>query len=45
LKEAQKLGFSSAAIASRSKLDMNSGLEIRQMADLTTFVGDMFGAG
>ncbi|MBM7067860.1 DNA repair protein RadA [Actibacterium sp. 188UL27-1] len=44
LKEAQKLGFNAAALPAGSK-GAASGLEIRKMADLTAFVGEMFGAG
>ncbi|MGH1369299.1 MAG: DNA repair protein RadA [Maritimibacter sp.] len=45
LKEAQKLGFSSAIAPSRSKVSGKPGLKMQQMADLTAFVGDIFGAG
>ncbi|MFC2968341.1 DNA repair protein RadA [Acidimangrovimonas pyrenivorans] len=45
LKEAQKLGFSQAIAPSRSKIGGGDGLRIKQMPDLTAFVGDMFGAG
>ncbi len=45
LKEAQKLGFKQAIAPARSKVGEKSGLKIRQMADLTTFVGEVFGAG
>ncbi len=45
LKEASKLGFSTAIAPSRSKITSDSGLTLRQMPDLTTFVGDIFGAG
>jgi DNA repair protein RadA/Sms len=44
LKEAQKLGFTAAAVAARSKVETQSALDVKQMADLTTFVSDMFGA-
>ena len=44
LKEAQKLGFTAAAVATRSKVETQSALDVKQMADLTTFVSDMFGA-
>ncbi|THD84450.1 DNA repair protein RadA [Aliigemmobacter aestuarii] len=45
LKEASKLGFSQATLPSRSKLGQSEGMRLRQMADLTAFVGEMFGAG
>ncbi|WP_128254482.1 DNA repair protein RadA [Falsirhodobacter deserti] len=45
LKEASKLGFTRAIAPSRSKLGSTGGMEVRQMADLTAFVGEMFGAG
>ncbi|MFC7703351.1 DNA repair protein RadA [Plastorhodobacter daqingensis] len=45
LKEAQKLGFTQAIVPRRSKTGGGEGLMMREMADLTTFVGDMFGAG
>ncbi len=46
LKEAAKLGFTSATLPSGSKADAAaSGLTVRQMPDLTAFVGEMFGAG
>ncbi|MGL5012317.1 MAG: DNA repair protein RadA [Paracoccaceae bacterium] len=45
LKEASKLGFSQAVAPSRSKLGDNAAMKVRQMADLTAFVGEMFGAG
>ncbi|TXH97673.1 MAG: DNA repair protein RadA [Pseudorhodobacter sp.] len=45
LKEAAKLGFSQAIAPSRSKLVAVEGMGVRQMADLTAFVGEMFGAG
>ncbi|MFD1912215.1 DNA repair protein RadA [Halodurantibacterium flavum] len=45
LKEAQKLGFTQAIVPGRSKTGGGEGLTIREMTDLTTFVGDMFGAG
>jgi DNA repair protein RadA/Sms len=44
LKEASKLGFSTATLAARSKLDGVAGIEAREMPDLTAFVGKMFGA-
>ncbi|MBT9245217.1 DNA repair protein RadA [Gemmobacter fulvus] len=45
LKEAAKLGFSQATLPSRSKTGAADGMRLRQMADLTAFVGEMFGAG
>jgi DNA repair protein RadA/Sms len=45
LKEASKLGFSQAVAPSRSKLGEASSMTVRQMPDLTGFVGEMFGAG
>ena len=45
LKEAAKLGFSQAIAPKGSKLGAGSGMQVRQMADLTAFVGEMFGAG
>ena len=45
LKEASKLGFSQAVAPERSKLGADTGMKLRQMPDLTAFVGEMFGAG
>ncbi|MGH1331683.1 MAG: DNA repair protein RadA [Paracoccaceae bacterium] len=45
LKEASKLGFTSAIAPSRSKYSSDEGLSLKQMSDLTGFVGDIFGAG
>lgn len=45
LKEAQKLGFSQAIVPTRSRLGATEGMSIRNMADLTAVVGEMFGAG
>ncbi|MCC6863629.1 MAG: DNA repair protein RadA, partial [Rhodobacteraceae bacterium] len=45
LKEASKLGFSQAIVPQRSKLGADMGIKVRQMPDLTAFVGEMFGAG
>ncbi|AJE48120.1 DNA repair protein RadA [Celeribacter indicus] len=45
LKEAKKLGFSSAIMPARSKAGEKSGVDIRQMGDLIGFVGEVFGAG
>ena len=45
LKEASKLGFHQAIVPSRSKTGTAEGMRLREMADLTAFVGEMFGAG
>lgn len=45
LKEAWKLGFSQAIAPDRSKVGADTGMRLRQMPDLTAFVGEMFGAG
>ena len=45
LKEAQKLGFTTAIAPSGGKAGGNTGLALRQFADLTEFVGEVFGAG
>lgn len=45
LKEARKLGFSQAIAPTRSKLGSDDGQGIRQMPDLASFVGEIFGAG
>ncbi|MGH1424653.1 MAG: DNA repair protein RadA [Pseudooceanicola sp.] len=45
LKEAAKLGFSSAIAPAGGKPGGESGLKVTRMADLTAFVGDIFGAG
>jgi DNA repair protein RadA/Sms len=45
LKEASKLGFSQAIAPKGSKLGATSGMAVRQMGDLTAFVGEIFGAG
>jgi DNA repair protein RadA/Sms len=45
LKEASKLGFSQATLPAGSKLGGAEGMTIREMPDLTAFVGEMFGAG
>ena len=45
LKEARKLGFSGVIAPSQSKIGSTSGIGIRQMPDLTSFVGEIFGAG
>jgi DNA repair protein RadA/Sms len=45
LKEASKLGFSQAILAVGSKTGAAEGMSLQAVADLTAFVGDMFGAG
>jgi DNA repair protein RadA/Sms len=45
LKEAQKLGFTSALTPSGGKIGPDSGLTLKHYGDLTGFVGDIFGAG
>ena len=45
LKEARKLGFSQAIAPLRSKIGTGDGMKVRQMPDLTAFVGEIFGAG
>ncbi len=45
LKEAQKLGFTSAITPKGGKAGETSGLSLTQSADLTAFVGEVFGAG
>ena len=45
LKEASILGFSQATVPSHSKIEGAARLQVRQMADLTACVGEMFGAG
>lgn len=45
LKEAAKLGFSQATLPARSKSGQAEGMRLRETADLTAFVGEMFGAG
>ncbi|MFV0358162.1 DNA repair protein RadA [Tropicimonas sp.] len=45
LKEAQKLGFSQAALPERSSGSVPAGVTLRRVSDLTEFVGEMFGAG
>lgn len=45
LKEARKLGFSQAIAPAGSKVGSHDGPQIRQMPDLTSFVGEIFGAG
>ncbi|MCB5411532.1 DNA repair protein RadA [Pseudogemmobacter faecipullorum] len=45
LKEAAKLGFTQAALPKGSKPGAAIGLNLRGMADLAAFTGEMFGAG
>ncbi|WP_116082794.1 DNA repair protein RadA [Tropicimonas sp. IMCC34011] len=45
LKEAQKLGFSQAALPERSKAAEGTGVALRSVPDLAAFAGSMFGAG
>ena len=45
LKEAQKLGFTTAIAPSGGKAIDVAGMSLNQMSDLTAFVGEMFGAG
>ncbi|MES2143312.1 MAG: DNA repair protein RadA [Pseudomonadota bacterium] len=45
LKEASKLGFQQATLPAGSKIDVAAGMKIAEVADLTAFVGQRFGAG
>ena len=45
LKEAQKLGFSGAIAPAGGKTGSDQGLSLIRPADLTQFVGEVFGAG
>ncbi len=45
LKEAQKLGFSTALLPVGGKSGTIAGMTLTQMSDLTAFVGEVFGAG
>jgi len=45
LKEARKLGFSSAIAPEGCKITDGAGMELKLMPDLTRFTGDIFGAG
>ena len=45
LKEARKLGFTQAIAPAGSKVGSQDGPKVRQMPDLTSFVGEIFGAG
>ena len=45
LKEAQKLGFSQAIIPASQKIEGAGGMRLDRITDLTSFVGEIFGAG
>jgi DNA repair protein RadA/Sms len=45
LKEAAKLGFTQAALPRGSRHGGAPGMRLRELADLTAFTGEMFGAG
>ena len=45
LKEAQKLGFTTAITPSGGKAATLKGMKLTAMRDLTAFVGEIFGAG
>ncbi len=45
LKEARKLGFTTAVAPSRSKTGATPGIAVTEMPDLLRLVGEMFGAG
>ena len=45
LKEAQKLGFSQAILPDSQKVEGAGGMGVNRIADLTGFVGEVFGAG
>ncbi|MDO5704807.1 MAG: magnesium chelatase domain-containing protein, partial [Paracoccus sp. (in: a-proteobacteria)] len=45
LKEARKLGFSQAILPESQRLEGDGTMQQRRMADLTAFVGEVFGAG
>ncbi len=45
LKEAQKLGFSTAILPAGGKATGVNGMTLSQKTDLATFVGEVFGAG
>lgn len=45
LKEAQKLGFSTAILPAGGKVGSGSAMALTRMEDLTGFVGEVFGAG
>ncbi|MCC1493462.1 DNA repair protein RadA [Cognatishimia sp. F0-27] len=45
LKEARKLGFSTAILAKGGKTGSGDGMSLSKLEDLTAFVGEHFGAG
>ena len=45
LKEARKLGFTSAMLPAGGKQSEDTGVDLRAFADLAGFVGEIFGAG
>ena len=45
LREAQKLGFTSALLPDRSETGAAKGFNVQKMPDLAALVGDVFGAG
>ena len=45
LKEAAKLGFTQATLPARSRIGGGEGMGLKEVSDLTAFVGEMFGAG
>ncbi len=45
LKEAQKLGFTTAIAPTGGKVTSDVGMTLTRMGDLTAFVGEIFGAG
>jgi DNA repair protein RadA/Sms len=45
MKEAEKLGFASAIVPSRTKAGDGTSMQTRPMDDLVGFVGEFFGAG
>ena len=45
LKEAQKLGFAHAIIPAAQKIEGAGGIRMDRISDLTSFVGEVFGAG
>ncbi|QXT38823.1 DNA repair protein RadA [Gymnodinialimonas ceratoperidinii] len=45
LKEAVKLGFSTAIAPTGCRIADNAGVSVKSFSDLPTFVGDVFGAG
>ncbi len=45
LKEAQKLGFTTAILPNGGKATASQGMGLTQMSDLAAFVGEIFGAG